>query len=142
MSCAATYGDGLGLALLQLRTLACVVVTGVGMHMFLVTVQQALRLALAGLVRRCGGDRKDHSGVRNHSDMRFHAETQIVLIRLTHVQVTLPLLVLRRRWHSDQVCIDVGALAEDQSLLTELVADQRENTYRHLVRHQQAAELH
>lgn len=75
--------------------------------------------------------------------MRLHAEEILItFLRLMHFRIALAVLVLGRTGCVDDGCVDNGALAQRQALVSQVIIDGFRNARRQLMLLQQVPEIH
>ncbi len=117
-------------------------VAGIAEHDRLLPLQQAVRLGHVVDVGRRGEHRVHQPRVEVDADVRLHAEVPLLALPgLMHVGVARPVAVLGRRWGGDQGRVHDRALAQQQALTRQVIADRRENHPAEIVCFDQAAEL-
>ncbi len=127
---------------LILGALGHALVAGIAQRDRFLPVQQAVRLGHVVDVGRRGQHRVHQPRVQVDADVRLHAEVPLVaFLGLMHVRIARPVAVLGRRRGGDQRRVHERALAQQQALARQVIADGLEDHPAQTLRLEQAAEL-
>jgi len=124
------------------RALLRPLIAGIRVNRFLLAVQQLVHFGHIAHVGRCRGHRVHQTRLHIHANVGLHAEVPLLLLlRLVHGRIALPVFVLRRGRRRDDRGVHDRALAQEQALAAQVRVDRFEHLRGQAVLLQEATEL-